>query len=190
MQRCLAIAWLLWTTSLPLRAEDVTRQPFTSSKLPQVFRSGQPRFLASPESASQSTFDLKASISSSPDFLNVPVSPDGEESDIDELESAKNARRSSGVLRVQHMELAEPIVGEPSENIPPPGASGSVSITLNNETFDGTLPDENLSIADGVKRNIFGEYSSLGWVAGANDRLGILELDYKPSSRVWYDPTQ
>lgn len=190
MQRCLAIAWLLWTMASPLVAEDLTRDPFRGSKLPQVFRSGRPRFLAVPESESKSTFDLKASISSSPDFLNVPASLDDEESEIDELESAKNARRSPGVLRVQHTEQMEPNFGEPSDNLLPPGPSSSVSITLNNELFDGALPDANASTKDDVERTVFGTYSSIGWIAGANDRLGILELDYKPSSRVWYDPTQ
>ena len=126
MQRWLAIAWLVWTTNSPLLAEDVTRDPFTSSRLPRVFRSGRPRFLAVPESASKWTIDFKASISSSPDFLNIPTPLSDEDFDVDERESANEARRSSGILRVQHSELTEPILDEQLESTFPPQPSGSI----------------------------------------------------------------
>ena len=189
LQRCLAIAWLLLMANRLLQADDWSQGPSRNITIPRIFKPGPTQFFSLPDSSPKSTFDLKASITSEGDFVKIPA-PIGDDAMVVDEAQVMDVRRSSDIVRVQYSEPMEPPQDEQLESTFPPQPSGSKPLTSEAVPLDGALRDEDRIIEDDHKPTYYGSYNSLGWIAGTNDRLGIVELDSKPSSRVWFDPTQ
>lgn len=189
MQRRFVIAWLLGMTQVMTQAGDWNPDPATRLRLPRIFRSGRTQFdpQASPWATQDSSiFDLRASVSSQGDVVEIQAPMPDELLPEDDADQMYRDRRN--VAPIQYQESFPPEQMESTFPPPPSGprALSTEAIPLDAAPRDDVQPDEQ----DDDKFPLHGDYSALGWIAGSKDRLGMWELDFKPSSRVWFDPLQ
>ncbi len=188
MQRWLAFAWIWGLTGAVAYAGELPPSPLMNLKRPRVFEVRGSRFtlLKNSPSRQASTFDTQIGMASDGNLVEFrgPVLEDTfvDEDAADELPDNQSGR----VLMMQYSEEFQE--GQLETTFPPPPA---VPTPLSNEAIplDGTPRDA--TVKPKVDEHQFqNQYSSLAWIAGANDRLGMIELLFNPPSRVWFDPTR
>ncbi len=188
MRLWLAIPFLFGATGTVMHAAEWTPHPLTNIAVPQVFQSARiplRRPNQTPNGRNPSIFGLKAFANSNGNVLRLtalttgatPVSDDDPpmESDITESEIVPRAYDESS--HEEQLESTFPL---------PP--SGPQRLSQKAVPLDGADRDEKSLEENDDDKKLSGSYSAFGWIAGSGNRLGMLELDFKPSSRVRFDP--
>lgn len=183
MRHCLAIAWFLVTTNTVLLAGDWTPNSLTNIEVPRVFRAGRTQSLIPQDSSAArkpSIFELKTEVPESSDLVEfvAPIS-------TSELYIEEEEDQPTGVVKIGYDDT---FVDEPPESNFPRLDSEPRPLTQA-IPLDGALRDADEKKSD-KEPHLSGSRSSLGWIAGANDRLGMVELDVLPTSLTQYDPTK
>jgi hypothetical protein len=182
MRRRLAIAWLLGITCAVSQAADGPDVSATNIDTPRIFQPERIKSHAPQKRTPKRVFDLKATAPGNDNFLEVRDPPkDDPATDDDEREP------SSGIAKVQH---TEPFQDEQLESVFPPPSPSAKQSSKEAIRIDGALRDNGEADEKDDEYKFYGNHTSFAWIGGSRDRLGILELDSKPSSRVWFDPLQ
>jgi hypothetical protein len=125
-------------------------------------------------------FGLQLAVATGEQMVQVASSsPDDDEQDRDD------GNNGAGSSKLQDLEVFD---HEPGENDLPPLSSVSSSITRESVPLDGAPRDDGQNKAE-VKRTPATNRASFAWIAGTQDRLGMLELEFEPLRRVRFDPT-
>ena len=188
LHRWLAFAGLWGLTNAVAYAGELAPSPLTNLKRPRIFevRGSQFTLLKDLPNRQAPTFDAQIGMASDGNFVEFrgPVLDDifVDDDVADDMPESQSGR----ILMTQYSEEFQDGQLENTSPSPP-----MVSTPLSSEAIplDGTPRDA--TAKPKVDEHQFqNQYSSLAWIAGANDRLGMIELLFNPPSRVWYDPTR
>ena len=188
LHRWLAFAGLWGLTNAVAYAGELAPSPLTNLKRPRIFevRDSQFRLLKDLPDRQPPTFDAQLRMASDGNLVEFrgPVLDNTfvDEDSADDMSDGQSGR----ILMTQYSEEFQE--GQLENTFPPPPM---VSTPLSKEAIplDGTPRDATVK-PKADEHQFQNQYSSLAWIAGANDRLGMIELLFNPPSRVWYDPTR
>ncbi len=184
------IAWLWGISSAVLQAGDWAPDPSTNVELPRIFRPGRTQSLLPPDPSTNrrsSLFELKTEISFGSDVVIFLSPPTVNEPYFDETPETKETGEPSSIIPVQHEELETLIDPAPAINFP-------ISDPETRPIFEA-IPLDGAPREDGRTKPddepaLLSSRTSLGWIAGSNNRLGMTELDFEPLARTRYDATR
>ncbi len=188
MHRWLAFAGLWGLAGTVAYAGELTLSPITNLKRPRIFevRGTQFTLLKDLPNRQASTFDTQIGMASDGNLVEFR-GPVLDKIFTDEEEADETSDSQSGrILMTQYSEELQE--GQLENTFPSPS---TVPTPLSKEAIplDGTPRDATVK-PKADEHQFQNQYSSLAWIAGANDRLGMIELLFNPPSRVWYDPTR
>ncbi|MEI8017412.1 MAG: hypothetical protein WCH39_04380 [Schlesneria sp.] len=188
MHRWLAFAWIWGLTNAVAYAGEMAPSPLMNLKRPRIFEVRGSKFPLLNDSPKRQapTFDAQIGMASDGNLVEFH-GPILDNAFVDEEAADDTSDSQSGrILMTQYSEEFQE--GQRENTFPSPPA---VPTPLLNEAIPLDGAPRNSTAKPKVDEYKFqNQYSSLAWIAGANDRLGMIELLFNPPSRVWYDPTR
>ena len=157
-------------------------------KRPRIFEVRGSRFTLLKDSPSRQapTFDAQIGMASDGNLVEFRglVLDDTfvDEDEADELPDNQSGRVLMTQFSEEFQERQLETTFPPPSTLPTPLSSEAIPL-------DGT-PRDATTKSKVDEHKFQNQYSSLAYIAGANDRLGMIELLFNPPSRVWYDPTR
>lgn len=187
MRRRLVVAWLVGLSTAVSCAGESPSRPLTTVEIPSVLR---PRFTLFPKRSTRSaqqrssilTTNASAPSTESEVFLAEPDSRiefDGGDPPF--------IQGDSDFVRVVPDEVPN---GDRAGNSFPAVDTVPRPTPFEAVPLDGATFEDEIALEESGKKTAAQGRTSLGWIAGANNQLGMLELDFDSLSRVQYDPVR